>query len=79
MCAYIFRITYRFDLEGLLMISLSLEGLLMMPDYKYDACVNKKMVVHMDKNCVGSRAIQMHEYGNTKKMAPVKTIVVRRL
>ncbi|KAM1743239.1 hypothetical protein ACFX16_013385 [Malus domestica] len=52
---------------------------LLMPDYKYDACVNKKMVVHMDKNCVGSRAIQMHEYGNTKKMAPVKTIDVRRL
>ncbi|RXH91738.1 hypothetical protein DVH24_020761 [Malus domestica] len=52
---------------------------LLMPDYKYDACVNKKMVVHMDKNCVGSRAIQMHEYGNTKIMAPMKTIVVRRL
>ncbi|KAM1727535.1 hypothetical protein ACFX12_018157 [Malus domestica] len=52
---------------------------LLMPDYKYDACVNKKMVVHMDKNYVGSRAIQMHEYGNIKIMAPVKTIDVRRL
>lgn len=39
----------------------------------------KKMVVHMDKNCVGSRAIQMHEYGNTKIRAPVKTMAVRRL
>ena len=52
---------------------------LLMPDYKYDACVNKKMVVYMDKNYFGLRAIQMHEYGNTKIMAPVKTIVVRRL
>ncbi|KAM0969952.1 hypothetical protein FF1_018124 [Malus domestica] len=52
---------------------------LLMPDYKYDACVNKKMVVHMDKNYVGSRAIQMHEYGNIKIMAPMKTIAVRRL
>ncbi|KAB2623594.1 hypothetical protein D8674_042496 [Pyrus ussuriensis x Pyrus communis] len=41
---------------------------LLMPDYKYDACVNKK-----------NGTIQMHEYGNTKIRAPVKTMAVRRL